>query len=403
MTTYRYKARTSDGRLVSGEVEAYDEFEAVDQIKRSCPVVEKIKPVKESVLRHIDLNEPLWVADKTLSVTASQFAIMLRAGIPVGRAVEIVASQTSDRLMKRILTACSADINAGNSLSQSLEKNGGKIPAAFIETVWAGEESGTLDTCFMRLKEYYDRSHKVKSKVRSALIYPAFLVVLAIIVVIIVMVRLVPVMVSMFESMGSELPAITRALIGISNLTVRFWPFVLVGIVLLILMFRLYSKTAHGQIALAKLVLKLPIVGKIAVFNASSQFANTFCTLLSAGMPIARVLRVVSRVVDNRAIGSSLEKSVADLEAGKSLGKSLKDNEFLPEMLIEMVTVGEESGSLEDTLSTIGTYYDNEAVAASDRALSMLEPAITVIMGLFVAFIVAAIYIPMFSMYGGIA
>lgn len=402
MTTFKYKARTADGVLVSGVIEAYSEFEAVEQIKRTCTIVEKITEVKSGKGQHIDINEPLWVDDKVLSLTASQFSIMLRAGITIGRVVELIAGQTSDRLMKRILTECAADVSAGYSLAASLEKNGKKIPVAFIETVRAGEESGTLETCFDRLTTYYEKAYKVKKRVKSALTYPIFVVVLAIIVVGIVMVKLVPTMLELFGNMGEELPLITRILIAVSDFFVGYWPFVLIGIAVIVLAYKLYVKTPNGEMNVAKLKLKLPIIGKISVMNSASQFSNTISTLLTAGLPMARVLTIVSKVIDNRAVGKSIEEIVVEIESGRALGEVLKSNEYLPEMCTEMAAVGEESGSLEETMATIGTYYDEEAVAASDKAIAMIEPMMTVILGGLVGFILIAIYLPMFSMYGGI-
>lgn len=403
MTAFKYKARTAEGVLVTGVIEAYNEFGAVEQIKRSCTIVEKITEVKSGEKKHFDINEPLWVEDKTLALTASQFSIMLRAGISIGRVVELIAAQTSDRLMKRILTECSADVNAGYSFATSLERHGKKIPAAFIETVRAGEESGTLEICFDRLQAYYEKAHKVKKKVKSALTYPTVVILLSVVVVGIVMVVLVPTMLELYGNMGQDLPLITRILIGISDFFVGYWPFLIIGLTVLIIAYKLYQKTPSGELNVAKIKLKIPVIGKIGIMNSASQFANTVSTLLTAGLPAPRVLTITSRVMDNRAVGVELEKSVVELESGKGFGDVLKNSTYLPEMLVEMAAVGEESGSLEETMDTIGSYYDEEAVAASDRALGMLEPMITVFLGIFVGFILLAVYLPMFNMYGGVA
>ena len=216
MTSFKYRARTTEGSVVNGFIEAYDEFEAVDQLRRTYPIVEKLDAIKEKKSINIDINEPLWVTDKVLSLTASQFSIMLKAGLPMSRVVDLIAKQTSDKLMKRILTACAADVAAGYSLARSLEKNGKQIPAVFIETVRAGEESGTLERSFETLQVYYEKAHKLRSKVKSALIYPIMVIILAIVVVGIVMVVLVPTMTGIFENMGSEIPIISQILIGTS-------------------------------------------------------------------------------------------------------------------------------------------------------------------------------------------
>ncbi len=399
MNTYKYRARSiEDNKSVNGVIEAYSEFEAVAQIKAKDMIVEKITPMTEKQGVHIDLNEPLWVSDKVLALTASQFAIMLKAGLPMGRVVQLIADQTSDKLMKKILTACAQDVQAGFSLAQSLEKNGKKIPAAFIETVRAGEESGALEVCFARLKTYYEKAHRVKRKVRSALTYPIILIILAVVVVGIVMVVLVPSMIGIYENAGQDLPLPTMILMAVSDIFVAYWPVVFGALAGIIIAIKMYGKTPAGALAMGKLKMKLPVIGKIGVMNAASQFANTVCILLSAGLPITRVVAITSKVVDNVAVGKTLDESVAQLEEGKRLVAALRDNPYLPPMLIEMVGVGEETGALEDTMDTIGAYYDEEASAASEKALGMLEPMITIFLGVFIGFIVLAIYMPMFTM-----
>lgn len=403
MNTYKYKATPiGGGKSVTGVIEAYSEYEAVAQIKAQSLVVDKIAELTEKQGAHIDLNEPLWVSDKVLSLTASQFAIMLRAGLPMGKVVRLIAEQSSDKLMKKILTACAEDVAAGYSLAQSLEKNGKKIPTAFIETVRAGEESGALETCFTRLKTYYEKSNRVKRKVRSALTYPIILLIIAVVVVGIVMVVLVPTMIGMFENMGTELPLITRMLIAISNFFAKDWPYLIAGLAALIIGYKLYRKTPGGALTMGRVSLKIPVIGNIGTMNAASQFANTLSVLLSAGLPITQVISIIARIMDNAAIAKTLDETVVELESGKRLGKALENNPYLPPMLIEMVSVGEETGALEETMDTIGAYYDEEAEVASAKALGMLEPMMTIVLGVLVGFIVIAIYVPMFTMQSSI-
>ncbi len=399
MNIYKYKARPiAGGKSVSGVLQAYSEFEAVEQIKNQSLVVEKITEVTEKQGIHVDLNEPLWVSEKVLSLTASQFAIMIRAGLPMSRVVELIAEQTSDKLMKRILTACAADVSAGYSLAQSLEKNGQKIPTTFIETVRAGEESGALETCFQRLKTYYEKSNRVKRKVKSALTYPIILLIMSFVVVGIVMVVLVPTMTSMFENMGADLPLPTRILLAISHFFTNGWPYLIVGLVVLIVGYKLYRKTPQGALTMGRFTLKIPVIGKIGIMNAASQFANTLSVLLTAGLPITQVITIIAKIMDNAAIAKTLSEAVVELESGQRLGKTLADNPYLPPMLVEMVGVGEETGELEETMDVIGAYYDEEAEAASAKAVGMLEPMMTIFLGVLVGFIVIAIYVPMFTM-----
>ncbi len=403
MKTFKYRAIAEDGTSVSGVIEAYDEFEAMAQIRRSYVVVEDIKPVRNQRRINIDINEPLWVSNKTLSLTANQFYIMLKAGLSMSRTVELIADQCDDRLMKRYLRATAEDVTAGYSLANSLEKNGKKIPAVFIETVRAGEESGTLEQSFQSLETYYSRVEKTQKKVKSALTYPTIVLLLAIVVIGIVMVVLVPRMTETLQGFGTDLPLPTKILIAISDFFKNWWYVVVIAIVAIILAIYLYGRTENGKMLYSKIRIKLPVIGKITRFNAAAQTANTLATLLAAGIPVTRALDIVSRVVDCRCVGKELNEAIVKLEGGMSLGEALKESKYLPAMLIEMITVGESSGMLEDTLRTIGVYYDSEATAASDKALSLIEPMITIILGLVVGFIVIAIYVPIFSMSTGVA
>lgn len=401
MTAYKYQALSSDGAKVSGVIEAYDEFEAVAIIKQDCDIVLDIKPVRQRSGGIVSLNDPLWVSAKSLSMAASQFSILLKAGLPTARAAEIIAAQTTDRLMRRILKEVAADVAAGYSLAASLEARGKKIPVAFIETVRAGEESGTLEQSFDKLAKYYDKTHKLRSKVRGAMMYPALLCVLAVGVVALLVTVTIPVVAGIIEDYGGELPLPTRMLLAIADFFGKWWLAVLGAILLIIIVCMIYKKTETGRLQFAKIAMHLPVMGKISILNSASQFANTMSTLLTAGLSIPRALTITGKVIDNYAVGLSVGKCTAQVEEGKRLGETLGDNPYLPELLTEMTAVGEESGSLEDTLDTIGEYYDSEVEQASSRALSMMEPAITIIMGIIVAFIVVALYLPMFTMYSG--
>lgn len=401
MKTFKYRAIAENGSAVNGVIEAYDEFEAIDKIHETCPVVESIKPIRTEKRVNIDINEPLWVSNKTLALTANQFFIMLKAGLSMSRVIELIADQTTDKLMKRILRACAADVAAGYSLANSLEKNGKKIPRVFIETVRAGEESGTLENAFKNLEVYYTRAHKTKKKVKSAMTYPIIVLLIAIVVIAVVMVVLVPTMTETLTSFGTELPGVTKALIAISNFFASCWYILLIIAAAIGIFIFFFRKTEKGKLVFSKIRMKLPVLGKIARFNAAAQTANSLATLLAAGLPVTKALDIVSRMLDMRCVGEELNKAVAKLESGQSLGQALSDSKYLPQMLIEMITVGESSGSLEETLRTIGEYYTEEATSASDAALGLMEPMITIILGVVVGFIVIAIYIPMFNMSSG--
>ncbi len=402
MPNFKYKAISTDGAQVSGVIEAYDEFEAVSMIKQNCRVVTSIKEVDAKKKFGLSMNiGSTMIKEKVLALTCSQFAIVLKAGMPIVRSVELIAGQTTDKLMKELLLEVAQDVATGYGLAQSFENKGiKKLPTTFIETIRAGEESGTLETSFAKLHTYYDASSKVKAEVKSAMMYPIFLLGLSVVVIAIVMLVAMPVFLGIFENLGAELPGPTKVLIALTDFFSAYWLYIFIFLALAIIGIVLWRRTEQGRMWFARTQLKLPILGKVAQMKGASQFANTMTTMLASGLSIVNATSICSRVLDNYHLGTELGKSVGLLEEGKSLGYSIEKCDCFPDLLVEMTAVGEQTGSLENTLDTIGEYYDSETKIASDRALKALQPIITVVLGVFIGFIVIALYLPMFNMYG---
>ena len=382
-------------------MEGYNELDAVDRIKQTCDVILKLTPVKQDVgsLMSMDIGGNKLNA-KAFTVMCSQFSIILRAGIPIARTVHLIAEKTTDKTLKRILKSVAEDVESGRTVADAFNDRGGSIlPPTFVETIRAGEESGNLDRAFDSMYHLFDKRVKMAGKVRSALAYPMFVLVIAIGVVIVLMVKVVPTFTAIFDSYDAELPFMTRLLIGISNFFRAAWPYILVIAAIIALVYKLVQKTEKGKMGLAKLQLKLPILGNIALLNGASQFASSMTTMLGAGLPITRAVSITSRTMDNYYISSETGKLVGKLEEGKALGSSMAEAAYLPDILVDMVTVGEETGELEETMDTISGYYDAELEMATDAAMKKLEPALLIFMAVIAGFIVIAIYMAMFDMY----
>ncbi len=401
METFKYAAISHSGERVSGIMEGYNELDAVDRIKQTCDVILKLTPVKQDVgsLMSMDIGGNKLNA-KAFTVMCSQFSIILRAGIPIARTVHLIAEKTTDKTLKRILKSVAEDVESGRTVADAFNDRGGSIlPPTFVETIRAGEESGNLDRAFDSMYHLFDKRVKMAAKVRSALAYPMFVLVIAIGVVIVLMVKVVPTFTAIFDSYDAELPFMTRLLIGISNFFRAAWPYILVIAAIIALVYKLVQKTEKGKMGLAKLQLKLPILGNIALLNGASQFASSMTTMLGAGLPITRSVSITSRTMDNYYISSETGKLVGKLEEGKALGSSMAEAAYLPDILVDMVTVGEETGELEETMDTISGYYDAELEMATDAAMKKLEPALLIFMAVIAGFIVIAIYMAMFDMY----
>ena len=291
-------------------------------------------------------------------------------------------------------------MEAGRSISTSFEERGGKLlPTTFIETIRAGEESGSLDSAFQSVGDHLDKQTKMRAKVRSALSYPIFVMIIAVVVVAVLMIKVVPTFTSIFDSYGAELPAITRSLIAVSNFFTKYW-MVMLGIgIAIFLFYKIYGNTEEGRLNLAKAQLKLPVLGEIAELNSASQFANSMATMLGAGLPMTKAISITAKVIDNYFISQEVGKYAGKLEEGHSLGASMRESGVMPDILVDMVSVGEETGEMESTLNTIANYYDVELETATNSAIEKLEPALLVVMAAIAGYIVIAIYMSIFSMY----
>lgn len=401
MATFKYKAISTDGANVSGVVEAYDEIEAVGIIKQSCKIVTSVAEVEPTVEKK-DIFGGSKVDIKNLALFCSQFGIILRAGLPMVRSIELIAGQTEDKVIKSMLEKVADDVASGHSLADSFESKGKGLPTTFIETIRAGEESGTLDQSCERLERALNSQYKTKKKIRGAMAQPVFMLVLIVIVMAIMMVAVFPVFDDMFASLGAELPGLTKGLIAISNFLRNNIIILVIVAVALVFGIRIYKNTEHGRMFFAKLTLKIPGVKTISNTGAANTFANTCGTLMSSGLSVIRAVETTSRVIGNYFIATQLNSIIPWLEEGRSLGDSMREISCFPNILTEMCAIGEDSGSLDDTLETMSEYYEAELENAISKALGILNPAITIFMGVGVGAIVIGLYLPLFSMYGNL-
>ncbi len=406
MATFKYKAVSPEGVETKGVIQAPDEYTAVQRIRQKCPIIQEISPVKESKsesgaggLLSFELGSKK-IDGKTLSVMCSQFAIMLRSGQMIGRVMQMVADQTEDKKLKKLLEECAEDVEQGSTVAAALERHGGdKLPMTFIETVRAGEMAGTLETSFERLESYYEKSYKNQQKIKSVMSYPIFVSIVAVVVVIIIMAKVVPSLSATFSDLGGELPMITQILINVSKVFQKWYILMIIVIIALVVGLKIYFGTEKGSLVKGKLMLRMPVLGKINVFATSAQFADTMSAMLASGLTVNNAVEVTGKTLTNALLQKEVAGMIPMIEEGRSLGDCMKSCEYFPDNLKEMVSIGEESGSLDATLSTIADYYYNEQDHATQQAVSKMEPTIMVFLAGFAGFIVLAIYLPMFTMY----
>lgn len=401
MATYKYTAISKDGVKVSGVVEGFNEFNAVDRIKQDCDIVLKLTEVEEKKpgLLSMEIGGNRLNA-KAFSLMCAQFSIILQSGIPIGRTVRLIGDKMTDKKLKGILKKVAEDVEAGRSVAASFQERGGKLlPAVFIETIRAGEESGNLSKAFETMYQHYDKQVKMRAKVRNALIYPVFVLALAVVVVIVLMVKVVPTFMDIFASYDAELPLITQSLILISNFFRKYIFLIIVVFAAIALIFKLYANTEKGRMNVAKLALKIPVLGNVSLLSAASEFAANLTTLIGAGLQLTRAVSITARVINNYYISQCVGKMTSRLEEGHTLGECMREADCLPDILVDMTAVGEETGELESTLHTVSGYYESELDMAVQDVLKKLEPTLLIFMAVVAGYIVLAVYIAMFQMY----
>jgi type IV pilus assembly protein PilC len=400
MKSYKYSALSPDGARVDGVVEGTDEYHAVDKIKTEYPIVLRLQEVKTGGIwdfLRADMNTKL--DTKALSVMCSQFSVILKSGISLDSCLRLVAGQTMDKRLKKMLMSSAADVSQGIPLATAFEKNDKKLPVLFVETIRAGEMSGSLEDSFASLQIYYERQSDVSAKAKQALTYPMFVVVVAIVVLIIIMVKVVPTFISVFADLGGDLPVMTQILIAISNWFSNYWIF-LVAIMLVIFLGRMiWLSKEKGRLQHARMQLKMPVMGKIHKLQASQQFANTMASLIRAGLSMGNALAVTSKCMDNSYLGERVRNMVEQVETGHSLTDTINQIDEFPDILKQMVGVGERTGEMVSTLETVGKFYSQETEYQTKKVLARLEPTMLIIIALLAGFVVIAVYLPMFTMY----
>ena len=402
MKKFDYTARSDLGNQVNGVVEANTPGEAIRQLRDEGLIIEKIAEAGDTK-RDLDLRiGSRKTKEKELSMMCSQFAILLKAGLPITRAILLIADQVPDKTLAKILKDVGDDVSAGYGFASSFEKRGEGLPTTFIESVRAGEHAGSLETVFERLSDYYEKSSKTKSKVKSAMVYPSFVIAIAVIVVAIIMIFAVPVFSSTFEGMGKELPIITQGVVALSRFFTGWWWLLVIIAGCAFIAVKLAKKNERFRLKWSSIGVKLPVIGRINLMSAASEYAGTMSVMMAAGLPIVQAVGVTARSMTNYYMGSSLANTMPELEAGKPLAGALAAEGTLPELAIEMSAVGEQTGALEHTLGVISQYYDVEVETSASRAMSVLEPAIIVVLAVIVFLLLLSVYLPMFSMYGSI-
>ena len=392
-TTFDYKVRDADGKLVKGQLDG-DSIPLVAARLRDmgyAPV--EIKPVSINLNREINIPGITdRVALKDVALMSRQLATMVAAGLTLVRALGVLADQIESKPLRDAMLQVRHDVEQGSSLSTSLEKLPKIFPPLYIAMVRAGEVGGQLDTVLLKLSSTLESQVELRQKVRSAMAYPAIVMCAVIVIVTAMMIFIVPIFKHLFTSLNGTLPLPTRIVIGISNIVASIWLLAVIATIIVVVVV-----TPSGRRRWDAFKLRPPVFGPLAHKVALARFCTTFSSLLSAGVPVIEALDIVSVNAGNQIVADALIGAQEGVREGKNLSTILAQYPVMPIMVTQMIETGEESGALDDMLEKVATFYDNEVNATVDSLTSILEPLIIVFMGACIGAIVVSLYLPMFD------
>jgi type IV pilus assembly protein PilC len=334
---------------------------------------------------------------KDLAVFSRQFATMINSGLPILRALAILADQTENKLLSETLDQCRADVEQGASLSGAMQKHPKVFNDLYISMVKSGEMGGSLDTTLLKLAAMLEREVHLRGKIKSAMTYPVAVVGLVMLIMAAMLLFVVPQFKGIYEQLGGTLPLPTRVLIGLSDAMKKYWYIILAGFLIGRFFFRRYKKTENGRTQIDRLKLRVPVFGPLFHKTALSRFSSTLSMLLSAGVPILQALDIVSDTVNNKIISRAVIDVQSSVREGESIAKPLAKHAVFPPMVVQMIAVGEETGQVDTMLTKVAQFYDQEVEASVDALTSLIEPLLIAIIGGFVGAAVIALYMPMFN------
>lgn len=342
------------------------------------------------------------VPPQLIAIFTRQFSVMIDAGLPLVQCLEILASQQENKSFKRALIQIRQDVESGSNLADSMRKHPKIFDDLYTNMVAAGEAGGILDTILQRLAQYIEKSVKLNSQVKSAMIYPVAVISIAVIVVTIILWKVIPVFAALFKGLGAELPMPTLIVIWLSNFIADFWW--LIGAVIggTVFSLRRYHETYKGKRVLDGIILKAPILGMLMRKIAVARFCRTLSTLTSSGVPILDGLQITARTAGNSVIEDAIMATRKSVEEGKTISEPLADTEVFPSMVVQMIAVGEQTGALDTMLSKIADFYEDEVDNAVAGLMKLLEPVLIAFLGVAIGGIVIAMYMPMFTLIGQI-
>jgi type IV pilus assembly protein PilC len=396
MATFTYTARAFNGDLRTATIDASSRDDVIAQLRKQRLSVVKID---QDAAKKIGRGS---IKTRDVVIFTRQFSTMINSGLPLVQALTILAEQTDNKALSEVTRKVVFDVESGNTVADALSKHPRAFTNLYVNMVAAGEAGGILDTILLRLATFLEKNDALVRKVKGAMIYPAVIMSVAAIAVVVLLIFVIPVFAGMFASAGQALPLPTRIVIGASGFLRRYWWIMGAAIIIGGYMFKKYYATPSGKLVIDRLMLRMPVLGDVLRKSAVSRFTRTLGTLISSGVSILEGLEITAKTAGNRVIQDAIMQSRSSIAGGDTIAQPLQKSKVFPPMVISMIAVGEQTGGLDEMLSKIADFYDEEVDAAVSNLLSLLEPIMIVFLGVVVGGMVVAMYLPIFDMVNAV-
>jgi type IV pilus assembly protein PilC len=397
MPSFVYTARTAQGELKSATIDAASKDDVVAQLRRLRMNVVKVEEASKTKPKTKGS-----IAMRDIVIFTRQFSTMINSGLPLVQALDILSKQSENPVLQAVTRQVVFDVESGHTVADALAKHPNAFTELYVNMVAAGEAGGILDTILMRLATFMEKNDALVRKVKGAMIYPGVIMGVAGTAITVLLLFVIPTFEDMFASVGLALPLPTRIVIGMSNFLQNYWWLVGVGLFLAFQGLKRYYATSDGQLAIDRLLLKAPVLGDVLRKSSVSRFTRTLGTLISSGVSILDGLEITAKTAGNRVVSDAILASRASIAGGDTISAPLARSQVFPPMVISMIAVGEQTGGLDEMLSKIADFYDEEVDAAVSGLLALLEPMMIVFLGVVVGGMVVAMYLPIFDMINAV-
>lgn len=397
MPTYLWKGRTASGRVETGEMVAENQAEVLKslRIKKVIPVSVKTKPKEISFA----LFGGKRLNTKELSIFTRQFATMINAGLALMDCLDTLKQQATKPGFKQVIADTMEDIEGGATLADALARQKKSFSDLYINMVAAGEAGGALDTILLRLATYLEKSAEIIRKIRGAMIYPAMIMIVAFGAVTILLVFVIPIFAKMYEGMGASLPMLTQMVLNLSHVLRKYFLLIIAVIIVIVIALRMYYRTSNGRLVIDRIILKIPILGDLIQKTALARFSRTLSTLLSSGVNILDALEITAKTSGNKVVENAIMNARSSIKEGETIASPLsQEKRVFPPMVVQMVSIGEATGGIDEMLNKIADFYEGEVDTAVENLMAALEPIIVVFLGVVIGVIVIAMYLPIFKL-----